>query len=154
MRGEAPALVDLRWRRPDLADVAIDEFAFPGPLRDRLVAAVLAGEKTASTSLLIEYGVEGSPLPRPGERGIVVDSDFRPVAVIENTRVAQMRFAEVNLRIAVDEGEGFASVEDWRAAHIAFWTSSEFRDAIGARAFTPDDDTPVVVTWFKVVEPL
>jgi uncharacterized protein YhfF len=154
MQGEHPALVELRRRRPDLAAEPIDEFGFPGPLRDRLVAAVLAGEKTASASLRVEYEVEGSPLPRPGARGIVVDSDFRPVAVIENTRVAQMRFADVDLSIALDEGEGFASISDWRAAHVAFWTSREFRDAIGFSAFTPDDDTAVVVTWFKVIERL
>jgi uncharacterized protein YhfF len=65
-----------------------------------------------------------------------------------------MRFAEVSLRIALDEGEGFASVADWRAAHIEFWTSREFRDAIGCSAFTPSDDTAVVVQWFKVVERL
>jgi uncharacterized protein YhfF len=152
MQGEPPALLDLRRRRPDLADLPIDEFAFPGPLRDRLVAAVLAGEKTATSSLLVEYEVEDSPLPRPGDRGIVVDSESRPLAVIETTRVARMRFDEVDLPTARDEGEGFASVADWRAAHVEFWTSREFRDAIGASAFTPVDDTTVVVTWFKVIE--
>jgi hypothetical protein len=29
------------------------EFAFPGPLRDRLVAAILDGTKTSTTGLLI-----------------------------------------------------------------------------------------------------
>ncbi len=154
MQGEPPAAVELRRRRPDLADVPIEEFAFPGPLRDELVAAVLAGEKTATTCLLVEYELESSPLPRSGERGIVVDSDLRPVAVIENTRFAQMRFAEVDLPIAIGEGEGFASVDDWRAAHIKFWTSREFRDAIGASTFTPVDHTAVVVIWFKVIERL
>ena len=154
MQSDPPALVELRRRRPDLADVPIEEFAFPGPLRDELVAAVLAGEKTATACLLVEYELEGSLLPRPGERGIVVDSELRPVALLENTRVAQMRFAEVDLRIAQDEGEGFTSVNDWRAAHIEFWTSREFRDAIGASTFTPGDDTVVVVIWFKVIERL
>jgi len=31
------------------------EFAFPGPLRDKLVAAVLGGTKTATTGLLQDY---------------------------------------------------------------------------------------------------
>ena len=83
-----------------------------------------------------------------------MDSDLRPVALLENTRVAQMRFADVDLRIALDESEGFTSIDDWRAAHIEFWTSREFRDSIGASTFTPGDDTAVVVIWFKVIERL
>jgi len=36
-------------------DLPIVEFAFPGPLRDQLVAAILAGEKTTTTSLVADY---------------------------------------------------------------------------------------------------
>ena len=42
-------------------------FAFPGPLRDKLVAAVLAGKKTATTGLAIEWEVEGEALPVVGQ---------------------------------------------------------------------------------------
>jgi uncharacterized protein YhfF len=44
-----------------------------------------------------------------------------------------MRFAEVNLRIALVEGKGFASVADWRAAHIEFWTSRRFAMRLAIR---------------------
>jgi hypothetical protein len=33
-------------------DLPIVQFAFPGPLRDQPVAAILAGEKTTTTSLV------------------------------------------------------------------------------------------------------
>ncbi|MBJ7471649.1 MAG: hypothetical protein JHD16_10125, partial [Solirubrobacteraceae bacterium] len=56
-------------------------FAEPGPLRDRLVTAVVAGAKTATSSLLAEYHDEA--LPSPGDRFRVVDSDDRDVCVIE-----------------------------------------------------------------------
>ena len=46
-------------------DLPKAEFAFPGPLRDRLVAAVLAGEKTTTTGTVADYEHEGEPLP-PG----------------------------------------------------------------------------------------
>src|SRR5579872_4342309 len=61
------------------------ELGFPGPLRDALVAAVLSGRKVATSSLHVGYDVEGSPLPAPGRRSIVVDSSDRPVAIIEIT---------------------------------------------------------------------
>lgn len=78
-------------------DLPVMEFAFPGPLRDRLVAAILAGEKTTTTGLVAEYEHANDPLPVPGLRVVVVDSGGRPVAVIETTSVRVMRLADVDL---------------------------------------------------------
>ncbi len=55
-------------------ELPVAEFAFPGPLRDQLVAAILSGGKTTTTGLLADYEREGEPLPRPGLRQAVVDS--------------------------------------------------------------------------------
>lgn len=129
----------------------IAEFAFPGPLRDALVAAVLSGRKTTTTALLEEYRVEGEALPRRGERQRVVDSDGAVVAVIETTDVRVLPLSEVGDRHAVDEGEGHADVAEWRAAHEQFWNSDELRAALG-RPVTIDDATPVVAERFHVVE--
>ena len=61
---------------PDrLEDLPRGEYAFPGPLRDRLVTAILAGDKTSTTSLAEGYRAEGTPLPRVGDLEAVVDSD-------------------------------------------------------------------------------
>jgi uncharacterized protein YhfF len=67
----------------DLASMHKVEFAFPGPLRDQLVAAILNGSKTSTTGLVVDYEHEGEPLPEVGSRSVVIDSDDRPVAVIE-----------------------------------------------------------------------
>ena len=42
------------------------EFAFPGPLRDRLLDAIQSGLKTSTSSLLREYEVGDEPLPTVG----------------------------------------------------------------------------------------
>ena len=47
-------------------DLPVVEFAFPGPLRDQLVAAILAGEKTTTTGLVADYEHENEPLLIPG----------------------------------------------------------------------------------------
>ncbi len=73
------------------------EFGFPGPLRDRLVAAVLRGEKTATSSLLLEWQLEDEPLPKAGERQKVIDSAGAPVAVIEIVSVEVIRLADARL---------------------------------------------------------
>jgi uncharacterized protein YhfF len=57
------------------------EFAFPGPFRDRLVAAILDGSKSSTTGLVEEHEHRREPLPTVGYRSVVVDSDERPVAV-------------------------------------------------------------------------
>jgi uncharacterized protein YhfF len=84
----------------------------PRPLRDQLVAAILAGEKTTTTGLVTDYEHENEPLPSPGLRQAVVDSAGRPVAVIETTAVRVMRLADVGLDHALGEGEGYTSVAE------------------------------------------
>ncbi|WP_240501605.1 ASCH domain-containing protein, partial [Streptomyces neyagawaensis] len=99
------------------------EFAFPGPLRDRLVAAILDRAKTSTTGLVVDYEHEGEALPAVGDRSVVVNSDERPVAVIEVTGVRVIPLADVDLAHVVDEGEGHTSVAEWREDHERFWHS-------------------------------
>jgi uncharacterized protein YhfF len=129
----------------------VGEYAFPGPLRDSLVAAILSGEKTSTTSLVVDYESNGEELPRVGDREAVVDSDGRRVCVTENTDVVVCRLGEVTPTHARAEGEGFDTVAEWRAGHERFWHSSEFRAAVGDAGFTVDDDTVAVCVSFKVV---
>ena len=135
---------------PD-ADLPRVELAFPGPLRDRLVAAVASGEKTSTSSLLVQYVADDEELPVVGSRGAVVDSEERPVLVIETTAVEVVRLGDVPLAHAVDEGEGFATVAEWRAGHEGFWTSAEVVAELPA-GFALDDDTEVVLERFRVVD--
>jgi uncharacterized protein YhfF len=128
------------------------EFAFPGPLRDKLVAAILCGEKTSTTGLLAEYELGGEELPAVGERELVIDSAGAGVAVIETTEVRVLPLSEVDLPHAVDEGEGFTSVAGWRAGHTDFWQGAELRAALKDPEFTVDDTTMVVATRFTIVE--
>lgn len=128
--------------------------AFPGPLRDQLVAAVLRGEKVSTTGLLAEYEAEKEELPPVGERSALIDSQGREVAVTELTEVRVLPLGQVDLQHALDEGEGYESVAAWRAGHEAFWHSAEMREALGDPAFTVHDGTLVVAERFRVVERL
>jgi len=126
------------------------EFAFPGPLRDQLVAAVLDGSKTTTTSLLTEYERAGEPPPAPGRRHAVADSAGHLVAVIETTAVRVLRLGEVDLDHALGEGEGFTTVAEWRTGHEQFWHSPEMRAELGDPGFTVSDDTLVVAETFRL----
>lgn len=135
-------------------DLPLAEFAFPGPLRDRLVAAILDGSKTSTTGLLEELRREGATLPVAGGCELVIDSDARGVAVIEMTEVEVKRLAEVDLPFAIEEGEGFETIEAWREAHVGFFSSPEMVAALGKPPIEISDDTLVVCQRFRVVERL
>lgn len=128
--------------------------AFPGPLRDQLVNAVLSGEKVSTTGLLAEYRAEKEELPPVGERSALIDSDGREIAVVEVVEVRVLRLGDVDLQHALDEGEGYSSVAGWRAAHERFWHSEEMRAALRDPSFAVDDETMVVAERFRVVERL
>ena len=135
-------------------DLPPAEFAFPGPLRDQLVTAILHGSKTSTTSLLAQYCTGDEPLPVVGERQRVIDSHGCPVAVIETVAVRTARLGDVDLEHARDEGEGFDSVAAWRVAHEKFWQGSEMRHDLDDPAYTTNDDTRVVLERFRVVRVL
>ncbi|MEV4558167.1 ASCH domain-containing protein [Kitasatospora sp. NPDC049285] len=128
------------------------EFEFPGPLRDQLVAAVLSGAKTSTSALAVGYERENEPLPEVGHLWAVVDSEGRRVAVIELTEVRTVRLADVDLRHVLDEGEGYASLAEWRAVHERLWHSAEVRAELGDPEFTVEDDTRVVAQRFRLVQ--
>jgi uncharacterized protein YhfF len=134
-------------------DLPVVEFAFPGPLRDKLVAAILDGRKTTTSSLLVQYESDEEPLPQAGLRQAVADSAGHLVPVIETTEVRVLRAGDVDLAHALGEGEGFASVAEWRADHEEFWHSPEVRAELGGD-FTVRDDTLVVAQAFRLVEVL
>ena len=136
----------------DLDDLPAAEFAFPGPLRDQLVAAILSGAKTSTSSLLLGYERENEALPQVGQRSAVLDSGGRRVTVIEVTEVRVVRLADVDLQHALDEGEGYESVALWRSGHERFWHSAEVRAEMGDPDFTVDDDTLVVAERFRLLD--
>jgi len=107
-------------------------------LRRDLVAAVLDGPQDGHVEP--SRGVR-EILPAVGQRGLLVEFAERPVGVVEVTDVRVIRVADVDVDFARDEGEGFVSVAEWRAAHEAFWAGH-----------TVTDDTLVVYELFRLLE--
>jgi len=141
--------------REDLVGLEAWGFAFPGPLRDELTALALDGAKTTTAGLYAELEADGEALSMPGVREILLDSDDRPVAVIETVECRVVRLADVDDRHAIDEGEGYANATEFRASHERFWNGylDDLRLRIGPD-FAIDDDTLVVLQRFRVVERL
>ncbi len=139
-------------KTPRVTDTLSFGYDGDGGLGDRLLAAVLRGEKTATSSLAVEY-LSGEPLPRVGERLTLVDHGGRPQGVVETTRVTIVPLHLVGNDVARDEGENFADAAQWRQAHVAFW--AEVTDLVRADAGDPKwqlrEAEPVVVHWFRLL---
>jgi uncharacterized protein YhfF len=128
------------------------ELAFPGPERDRGVAAILNGEKTALTGLLQIHEKAGEPVPGPGDRFAVLDSGGRPAAAIELTEVRVVPIKEIDDAYARAEGRGYAGAAEWRADHERFFRGEGVTAFLGHE---PDitDDTLVVAQRFRRLTP-
>ncbi|MFJ4091360.1 ASCH domain-containing protein [Kitasatospora sp. NPDC089913] len=119
------------------------ELGTPDGIRAELNSLVLAGRKTATTGLLAEYAEESEELELPGERLALVDDEGGFVAAIEITGVEVTTFGEVTWEHARAEGEGDASLAEWREGHRGYWS----------RLGTPvEDATAVVCLAFRLVE--
>jgi uncharacterized protein YhfF len=98
----------------------LESFSFgDGPeLADELLELVLIGKKTA-TCWAANEGDKGVAV---GKLWIVKDGQERPGAILETVEITRRRFAEVDAAFAHEEGEGNRSLDDWRRAHIAYFT--------------------------------
>lgn len=131
-----------------ISELPRGEFAFPGPLRDALVTAILDGTKTTTTSLLVEHPRGHDPREDVGTLEAVLDSHDNVVCVIRTTEVQVCRLADVSDEHAIAEGEGYTDANEWRTGHEEFWRSPEFVEYIGELDI--NDDTQVVCQRFTV----
>ncbi|GLW73854.1 RNA-binding protein [Kitasatospora phosalacinea] len=133
-------------------DLPTLELAFPGPERDRGVAAILSGRKTALTGLLEIYEHAGEAVPTAGQRFSVLDSRGRPAVTIEVVDVRVVPLGEIDDDFARAEGRGYADAAEWRAAHEEFFRSEGVSEYLG-RTPVVDGRTLVVAERFRVVGP-
>lgn len=110
---------------------------------DALLALVLAGTKTATSTALRDFGDDTEPEPQEGDLSIITDGQGRPRALIQTTSVRTVAFGEVDADHAAAEGEGDLSLEHWREVHRRF-----FEQSGGAPV---PDDLPVVLEEFTVL---
>ncbi|GAA1635958.1 ASCH domain-containing protein [Georgenia ruanii] len=115
---------------------------------DELLALVVAGVKTATSSARWEWEAEGEELPRPGDLSIICDGAGEPHVLTRTTAVDVVPFDQVPAEHAAAEGEGDRSLEHWRQVHERY-----LRHVLGGygREFTPE--TPVVLERFAVLYP-
>ena len=131
----------------DLQHTDYEAWAFGGDA-DLLARLTLEGVKTATSSALPLYELEGEPLPEAGEYSVILDSRGEAVCVIRTERVEIVPYREAGAAHAFWEGEGDRSLAYWRQVHEAYFTEELARAGL---AFT--EDLPVVCEEFHRVWP-
>jgi len=117
------------------------ELGTPGPMRARLNELVLAGLKRATAGTADEYGDEA--FEHVGERLALVDDDLTKVGEVEVTATELTTFGAVPWSFAQAEGEGDASIHQWREGHRRFWSDE---------GVSVTDDLAVFLIYFSLVE--
>jgi uncharacterized protein YhfF len=128
----------------------VTAFAFgdSAELADELGLLVLHGPKRATAELVQAFAAQDEPLPRAGDRCLVLGGDGRPLAIVRTTDVRAGPLSSVDDRFARDEGEGDRTRAWWLDAHTRF-----FSRQCTAMGLTFSDDIGVVFERFELVWP-
>ena len=113
---------------------------------DEGLQLILAGTKTATSSLLWEYELSGARPPAKGDLSIVLDGRNRPACVVETIWVAIQPFAEADEQFVHDYGEWDRTLATWRKECWDYY--SNLCADLGR---TPNEDMPLVFERFNVV---
>lgn len=85
---------------------------------DKLVALVLFGEKSATTSLYTK-----GELPVIGEKSILAYENGLPACIVETKKVIVTKFRQVTEEMAKLEGEGDKTLNYWKNVHYKYFKS-------------------------------
>jgi uncharacterized protein YhfF len=118
-------------------------------LATELADLVLAEIKTATASLVRDYGDCREPIPKPGNFVMMLDGRGHPRFIWRTTEVTIKPLCEVDEAFAWYEGEGDRTRDWWLDAHRRYFSRQTSREG-----FELDDDILTVFERFEVVWPL
>lgn len=147
-KNSSPMTADEMWAKYSAESgvrAEYDAYAF-GDDPDLLAELVRSGRKTATSSALALYELEGEPLPDASGYSVILNSRSEAVCIVRNERVFVAEFDTVGAEHAAREGEGDLSLRYWREVHRRFFT-----EELRAAGLEFDEKMPVVIEEFSVV---
>jgi uncharacterized protein YhfF len=131
---------------PPTRDFDVFYFGSTPEQASRLAHCVIKGTKRATSGWIAAAEREGSTIPTPGLVSIVTDGFGIPLCAIQSERVERERFGDATIEIAIAEGEGDLTLEDWRAGHRAYFEAEAKRLGL-----VFDDNSELVHEYFRVL---
>ena len=130
----------------DIAEYDAYSYGYP-EVADEILAALLRGDKRATTGLKCLYELEKEPLPQEGQYSVILDSRGLPHCITRITKIEITKFRDISEEYAFIEGEGDKSLAYWRDAHREVFTQECRED------FQMDfsEDMECVCEYFEVV---
>ena len=130
----------------DIAEYDAYSYGYP-EVADEILAALLRGDKRATTGLKCLYELEKEPLPQEGQYSVILDSRGLPHCITRITKIEITKFRDISEEYAFIEGEGDKSLAYWRDAHREVFTRECRED------FQMDfsEDMECVCEYFEVV---
>lgn len=110
-----------------------------------LLSLILAGDKTATSSAVIEYEATKTPMPERGSLSILLDGYGQPGCIIETHAVQKLPFSEMNFALCSKEGED-DNLKSWQTKHLKFF--KEIAQEFG-QEFT--DQSEILFEEFRVI---
>lgn len=117
-------------------------------MADELLANVLSGEKTGTSSLhlLYELGLEDEKMPEVGNYSVLLDGKKEAQAIICTKVVDILPYSQISEVHGYLEGEGDRTLNYWREVHQPF-----FEQELEQYNLTFSEDLLIVYELFEVV---
>ncbi|MDA9470468.1 ASCH domain-containing protein [Enterococcus sp. 5H] len=137
-------------RKADISHDNYDVWAFGNSpeMADELLAYVLNGEKTGTSSLHLLYDLEleQEKLPKVRQYSVILDGNNQAQAVIGTKVVDVLPYNNISEVHAYLEGEGDRTLAYWRSVHQPF-----FEQELAEHQLSFSEEMLIVYELFKVV---
>jgi uncharacterized protein YhfF len=122
---------EFRSANPEVGDdvtYQVWHFGNSPQMARELAELVIAGTKTATSSLAELNEMKPEIAPVPNGYSVVTDIEGEPMCVIQTTETTNIPFNEVDPQFAFEEGEGDQSLDFWRSAHADYFAREAFEN--------------------------
>ena len=130
----------------DIPEYAAYSYGYP-EMADEILAALLRGDKRATTGLKCLYELEKEPIPQVGQYSVILDGKGQPRCITRITKVEITPFRDITEAYAFIEGEGDKSLSYWKEAHTQVF-ARECQEDFGMEF---SEDMECVCEYFEVV---
>jgi uncharacterized protein YhfF len=121
-------------------------FGHTSEMADELLALVLSGKKTGTSSLHLLYELEQETLPQAGSYSVLLDGADQAQAIICTKVVDILPYSQVSEVHGYLEGEGDRNLSYWRSVHQPF-----FERELREYQITFSEDLLLVYELFEIV---